>query len=56
MKHIKLIALLVCASSLLLTGCKTCNKCCSDTKPACGHKCCAEGHTDCAHCATCTKH
>ena len=54
MKHLKLIALLVCASSVLLTGCHS-SKCCA-AKPACGHKCCIEAHTDCAHCPTCMAH
>ena len=52
MKPIQLLALLVCASSLLLAGCKS-SQCCSD-KPACGHQCCADAHTDCAHCPVCS--
>ena len=51
MKHLKLIALLVCASSVLLTGCKS-----GAYKNTCGHKCCIEAHTNCAHCPTCMAH
>ena len=54
MKHLQLLALLVCASSLLLTGCHTCCKS-GAYKNTCGHKCCIEAHTDCAHCPTCSK-
>lgn len=50
MKQIKLLALLVCASSLLLAGCHTTRH----TKSSCGHKCCMDAHTDCAHCPVCT--
>ena len=54
MKHLKLLALLVCASSLLLTGCHNCCKSGAANKPDCGHKCCADNHTDCAHCPVCS--
>jgi len=54
MKLIKLFALLVCASSLLLAGCSTCcQKSGGEYKNACGHQCCIDAKTDCAHCPVC---
>ena len=59
MKTIKILALLVCASALLTTGCSSscCHKkaeACSANKPSCGMKCCADAKTDCAHCPMCS--
>jgi hypothetical protein len=56
MKFIKFAALLVCASSLLLAGCKS-TSCCMDegaTMASCGMACCADGKTDCAGCPQCS--
>ena len=52
MKQIKLLALLVCASSLLLAGCHTTKG--SAGKSACGMQCCTDAKTDCKHCPVCT--
>jgi hypothetical protein len=55
MKHLKVIALVLCASSLLLAGCKTSSSCCADgEKASCGMACCTDGNTDCASCAKCS--
>ncbi|HEY9508223.1 MAG TPA: hypothetical protein VIV82_00030 [Verrucomicrobiae bacterium] len=57
MKFLQIAALVLCASSLLLTGCRSTSSCCADgsaMKSDCGMACCADGKTDCAHCPTCS--
>ena len=62
MKTIKILALVICASALFTTGCKSrchnqaagCPKAAACAKPACKMQCCAEAKTDCAHCPKCT--
>jgi hypothetical protein len=53
MKLIKLFALVLCASSLLLAGCKCCQSN-ATAKSACGMECCADGKTTCATCPKCS--
>jgi len=62
MKTIKVLALLVCASALFVTGC--CSTCCGKkascssatacAKPSCAMKCCVDAKTDCAKCPKCS--
>src|ERR1039457_2720897 len=54
MKQLKRLALLVRASSVLFTGCQTCNNGKSDAaQSSCGHKCGSDAHEDCAHWPVC---
>ena len=53
MKLIKLLALVLCASPLLLAGCKCCPSN-ATAKSACGMECCADGKTTCATCPKCS--
>ncbi len=64
MKTIKILALVICASALFTTGCKS--HCCHKqaagcpkaaaacAMPSCKMQCCADAKTDCAHCPKCT--
>ena len=57
----KILALLACSATLLVTGCSSncCHKtACGETKLTCakGHECCLAAKTDCAHCPKCSAH
>jgi len=53
MKLIKLFALALCASSLLLAGCKS-SQSGSSATAACGMQCCTDAKATCATCPMCT--
>lgn len=55
MKIVRLLAITLCATALLFTGCKTCCKeNCPKAKASCGMECCKTAGTDCAHCPKCS--